>query len=177
MCGSGTLLAEALMSTCRVPSGYLRRRFGVERLPDFDPSLWLETRRELDGAVRPLERGLIGGSDASENAVRAARTNCALLPGGENVTVVRRRFESIERLENVTIVCNPPYGRRIGERADMPAFMTAFGDFLKQRCTGSTAYIYVGDRSLLKHVGLRTAWKRPLPTGGLDGRLARYDLY
>jgi putative N6-adenine-specific DNA methylase len=177
MCGSGTLLAEALMSTCRVPSGYLRRRFGVERLPDFDPSLWLETRRELDGAVRALEPGLIGGSDASGEAVRAARANCALLPGGNSVTVVRRRFESIERLDNTTIVCNPPYGRRIGASDAMPAFMRAFGDFLKQRCTGSTAYIYVGDRSLLKHVGLRTAWKRPLPTGGLDGRLARYDLY
>ena len=29
MCGSGTLLAEALMHYCRIPAGYLRKRFGL----------------------------------------------------------------------------------------------------------------------------------------------------
>ncbi|MDA1334282.1 MAG: class I SAM-dependent RNA methyltransferase, partial [Bacteroidetes bacterium] len=52
-----------------------------------------------------------------------------------------------------------------------------FGDFLKQRCTNSTAYIYVGKPELLKLVGLRTKWKRELVNGALEGRLAKYELY
>jgi putative N6-adenine-specific DNA methylase len=44
---------------------------------------------------------------------------------------------------------------------DMAEFMKDFGDFLKQRCTGSTAYVYFGNRELIKKLGLRTARKKP----------------
>ena len=42
MCGSGTLLAEALMHYCRIPSGYLRgkKATGVRFLPDYDAAVW-----------------------------------------------------------------------------------------------------------------------------------------
>jgi putative N6-adenine-specific DNA methylase len=30
---------------------------------------------------------------------------------------------------------------------------------------------------MLKHIGLRPSWKRPLANGGLDGRLAKFDLF
>ncbi len=59
----------------------------------------------------------------------------------------------------------------------MGAFMKDFGDFLKQRCKGSDAYIYLGDAELVKHVGLKAAFKKPLRNGGLDGRLVKYELY
>jgi putative N6-adenine-specific DNA methylase len=177
MCGSGTLLAEALMRHCRVPSGYLRDRFGFERLPDFDESVWREVKREANAGIRSLAAGNISGGDASAGAVRAARANCRLLPGGDRINVLKRRFEDIDSLEGVTIVCNPPYGLRLGRKDAMPEFMKRFGDFLKQRCTGSNAYVYLGHRELIKHVGLRASWKRPLPTGGLDGRLVKYELY
>ena len=36
MCGSGTLLCEAMMHYCRIPAGFLRKKFGLESLPDFD---------------------------------------------------------------------------------------------------------------------------------------------
>ncbi len=51
------------------------------------------------------------------------------------------------------------------------------GDFLKQRCRGSSAYVYFGDPGLIPAIGLRPAWKRPLKNGALDGRLARFDIY
>jgi putative N6-adenine-specific DNA methylase len=51
------------------------------------------------------------------------------------------------------------------------------GDFLKQRCKGSTAFIYFGERKYIKTIGLKPTWKKPLSNGGLDGRLAMYELY
>lgn len=51
------------------------------------------------------------------------------------------------------------------------------GDFLKQRCTGSTAFLYAGKPKLLKSVGLRSDFKNELVNGAMEGRLARYDLY
>jgi len=38
-------------------------------------------------------------------------------------------------------------------------------------------YIYFGDRRFIKNIGLKPAWKRPLKTGGLDGRLVKYELF
>ncbi len=177
MCGSGTILCEALMRFCRVPSGYLRTRFGFSSLPDFDEAAWRATKRQADTAIRMLPKDLIRGSDASGQAVRAARGNLAKLPGGRMVTVEARRFESIDRVDGATIVTNPPYGLRIGKRDAMPEFMRAWGDFLKHRCAGSSAFIYYGDRELLKSLGLRPAWKKPLANGGLDGRVVRVDLF
>ncbi len=177
MCGSGTLLCEALMRHCRVPAGFLRERMGFEFLPDHDAALWKKMRGEIDAAVRGLPEGLIRGSDADGAAVRAARANLSRLPGGRGVRVERGRFEDIERIEGETIVCNPPYGLRIGRRDAMPEFIGAFGDFLKRRCAGSTAFVYFGNREFVKSVGLRPAWKKPLANGGLDGRLLRFDLF
>ena len=80
-------------------------------------------------------------------------------------------------LRDRVIVCNPPYGIRLTSPNGMEAFYRALGDFLKRRCAGSTAFIYFGDRVMLKHIGLKPAWKRPLKNGGLDGRLAKFELY
>jgi putative N6-adenine-specific DNA methylase len=177
MCGSGTLLCEALMHYARIPAGYLRPRFGFERLPGFDAAAWRQVRAAQDARIRPVPDGLLGGSDRSPEAVDAARRNAANLPGGDHVAVSARDFRSLPPLTGHVVVCNPPYGLRLGRGEDLRAFYRAFGDFLKQRCTGSSAYVYFGKRELLKHIGLHPAWKKPLVSGALDGRLAKFDLY
>ncbi len=177
MCGSGTLLCEALMRYCRVPAGYLRTAFGFEFLPDFDRGLWTRIRKQADREIRELPPGLISGSDSSGESVAAARVNSGRLPGGRNIVLHKKRFQDIPGLRNTTIVTNPPYGIRLSRKQDMAAFMKEFGDFLKKKCTGSKAYIYFGDRGLIKSVGLHTSWKRALKNGPLDGRLVEYELY
>jgi putative N6-adenine-specific DNA methylase len=180
MCGSGTLLCEAALRYCRVPPGYLRarggNRFGFERLPGFDSAVWEAVRRTEDGSIRQLPEGLIGGSDASAEAVAAARTNAGVLPGGDRISLKKSKFQDLPPFENATLICNPPYGLRIGH-SSVGDLIGQFGDFLKQRCKGSEAYVYFGKRELIKRVGLRTSWKKPLKTGALDGRVVKYELY
>jgi putative N6-adenine-specific DNA methylase len=177
MCGAGTLLAEAYMHFCRIPAGYLRKRYGCERLPDFDPVLWQRVKKEAEQAIRVSPVGLIAGSDMASEAVAAARANLAVLPSGDRVRLAVRRFEQLEGIENAVIVSNPPYGLRLKQGEEMAVFMRGLGDFLKRRCTGSTAYLYLGRRELVKSVGLRPAWKKPLKNGGLNGLLVKYELY
>lgn len=195
MCGSGTLLCEAAMHLGRIPAGFLRNSRGFERLPDFDASLWKKTKAAADAAIRPLPAGRIAGSDVSPDAVRATRTNLETLlqgragalravpgnaPGGRvppQIQIECRDFRQIERLENTTIVVNPPYGVRLGDRAEAEALLKEFGDFLKQRCTGCTAYVYAGDRALLKKIGLKPEWKKELNNGGLEGMLGKFAMY
>ncbi|MBW1899312.1 MAG: class I SAM-dependent RNA methyltransferase, partial [Deltaproteobacteria bacterium] len=61
MCGSGTLLCEALMRYCNIPSGIFRNKFGFEFLPDFDGSIWKQVKKEADASIRELPQGLIAG--------------------------------------------------------------------------------------------------------------------
>lgn len=192
MCGSGTLLCEAAMSYCRIPAGYLRKnRWGFERLPDFDSKVWKKVKEDADSNMRPLPAGLLFGSDISRDAVRATRTNleelfgatgapCTLNAPGGRVPPVALECKNVfdyPTLKNADIVVNPPYGVRLGDRESAEKLMKDFGDFLKQRCTGCTAYVYAGDRQLLKKVGLKPQWKKELNNGGLEGILGKIDLY
>ena len=177
MCGSGTLLCEALMRYCNIPSGIFRKKFGFECLPDFDGSIWKQVKKEADTSIRELPQGLLAGSDLSEEAVAAARINIMGLSYGKHVSVERADFRALPVIEGQVIVTNPPYGIRMKEDEDLETFYKDLGDFLKQKCKGSTAYIYFGERRHIKKIGLKESWKKPIKTGGLDGRLVKYEMY
>ncbi|MFO7989791.1 MAG: THUMP domain-containing protein [Desulfotignum sp.] len=177
MCGSGTLLAEALMMYCRIPAQVFRTRFGFERLPDFDSRLWEEIRQAAEQNIRPLPPGLIAGSDMSEQAVTAAKTNLMGLHHGADVTVTQSDFREIPGIEDSLIVTNPPYGIRMGKDRDMKQFYQNLGMFLRERCRRSSALVFFGDPRYIKHVPLAPSWKEPLTIGGLDGKLVKYQLF
>ncbi len=175
-CGSGTILCEAFMKTAQIPAAYLRKKFGLLRLPDFDPAVWNQVRTGANGAIRQPSAP-IGGSDIDAQAVQSVRANRALLPGGDAIKVRRADFHDLEGFADTAIVTNPPYGIRLGDTEGTALLLKEFGDFLKQKCTGSTACIYFGDAALAKKLGLKPEWKQPLRAGGLDGVLCKYALY
>jgi len=166
-CGSGTLLAEAVMSYCRIPASYLHSRFGFMQLPDYDAALW--QRVKADVHIRPLPRGLILGSDIDPRAIEAARANLAKLPHGDAVSLKVMDFRKLPPQPGVTIVANPPYGVRL-KRDNLEQLYRDFGGYLR-RCPGSTSYVYSADVELLKCINLRPRWSKPLNNGGLDGTL------
>lgn len=177
LCGSGTLLCEAYLHATKTPPAIFRAKFGFEKLPDFNNSLWQKVRQEAMENILPIERGLISGSDVSKDAVNSALKNCSVIDTNNAITIKQVNMFDIHEIKNKTIVCNPPYGIRLKPNEDLSGFYKQLGDFLKQKCSGSTAYIYFGDRKYLKTIGLKASMKLPLSNAGLDGRLARFDLY
>jgi putative N6-adenine-specific DNA methylase len=176
-CGSGTLLCEAFMKAGNIPAAYLRHKFGFLRLPDFDAAVWNQVKTKANNETIDVPEDLIKGSDISADAAKAVRTNRNTLPEIGTIKVRRSDFQSLEGFSNTTIVTNPPYGIRLGNTAEVAGLLKEFGDFLKQKCTGSTAFIYYGDKTLVKKLGLKPEWKHPLRAGGLDGMLCKYELY
>ena len=51
------------------------------------------------------------------------------------------------------------------------------GDFLKQKCSGYTGYIFTGNPDLAKKVGLKTKRRIPFFNGAIECRLLEYELY
>ncbi len=177
MCGSGTLLCEALMLSSNIPNGIFRKKFGFKTLPDFNESLWTKVKEEADSRIKKTKKGMISGSDISEAAVSSAKTNLFGIHYGNNVEVVQKKFEDIESIKDAIIVINPPYGIRLLKDQNLDSFYKSLGDFLKQKCKGSSAYIYFGDTKYIKSMGLKSTWKKILKLGQLDGRLVKYELF
>jgi putative N6-adenine-specific DNA methylase len=176
-CGSGTLLCEAFMKAGNIPAAYLRRKFGFLRLPDFDATVWNQIKTKANNETVEVPEDLIKGSDISADAIKAVRVNRNELPELGTIKVRRADFHDLEGFSNTTIVTNPPYGIRLGNTEQVADLLKEFGDFLKQKCTGSSAFVYYGDKTLAKKLGLKPEWKHPLTAGGLDGVLCKYELY
>ncbi|KUO62104.1 hypothetical protein APF79_03810 [bacterium BRH_c32] len=177
MCGSGTIVCEALMSYCRIPAQYLRKKFGFTHLPDYDKSIWTKVKSKCDLQIRPLPNGLIKGSDKSQKIIKAAQENLSRLPYGETVEITGQPFQHITEFKDGILVTNPPYGIRLGELEEVKMLYSELGDFIKQKCTGTTAYIYTGSPQLRKNIGLRTSRRIPLVNGQLEGVLLQIDSY
>ncbi len=176
-CGSGTFLCEAFMLASGIPPTYLRNKYGFQYLPDYNSELWSKVKSEALKEIKPLPKGLISGSDISAEAVNSSKVNCSEIDKDNLIKIEQKNVFDIESIEDKVIICNPPYGVRMGRKDDLNIFYKNFGDFLKQRCKGSTAYIYFGDRKYIKNIGLKPKWKKLLSNGGLDGRLVKFELY
>lgn len=176
-CGSGTLLCEAYLHATKTPPSLMREKFGFQKLPDYNRKVWKEVKSEAEESIRAIPDGLVLGSDVSKEAVSAAEKNCEVIDKKGKIKIRQSNLFDIKELSDTTIICNPPFGIRLQKNTDLSDFYKRFGDFLKQNCTGSTAYIYFGERKYLKKIGLRASFKRPLQNGGLDGRLVKFELY
>ena len=177
MCGSGTILCEALMHYCRIPAQKLRKKFGFFHLPDFNKSVWEKFKNETDNQVRPLPKGIISGSDKSQITINIAKENLSRLSYAENVTLSAHPFQHIKQFESGILITNPPYGIRLGKRDEVENLYKELGDFLKTKCKGTSAFIYTGEPSLRKHIGLKTSKRIPLVNGKLEGVLLQIDSY
>jgi putative N6-adenine-specific DNA methylase len=179
MCGSGTILAEALMRYSKIPQGYKRKTFGCFYLPDFDSKTWQKVRKACDKKFHQCPSGLIYGSDKDKIAVKASRQNLNQIPGGLQISIERKDFRDIEKAEDHLIITNPPYGVRLDnrEKEKLQEMYRQFGDFLKQKCKGSTAYILCGDKELTKHIGLKISRRIPLFNGPIETRLVKIQVY
>ena len=177
MCGSGTILAEAFMKVCRIPAAFKKEKFGFESMPDFDPRLWTDVRLESDAARREMPERLVGGSDSDRQAIDAARRNLREIPGSRGVPLERKDFRDLPGITGATIVCNPPYGIRVGEMEETRLLYKEFGDFLKQRCQGSTAYVLCGNLELIGAIGLKPSRRFVLFNGPIECRLLKIEIY
>jgi 23S rRNA (guanine2445-N2)-methyltransferase len=184
MCGSGTILCEALMHYCRIPAQYLRKKFGFFNLPEFDKMIWNKIKDEFDNKIRPLQKNIIRGSDKSQEAIKVAKENLSHLPYSNLVELSCMPFQRVKnpaspagRFENGTLIVNPPYGMRLGEIEEVKVLYKVLGDFLKTNCTGTSAFIYTGNPELRKSIGLKTTRRIHLDNGKLEGVLLQIDSY
>ncbi|MEO1271669.1 MAG: hypothetical protein AAFX99_26560, partial [Myxococcota bacterium] len=135
MCGSGTFLIEgALMAAGRAPG--LGHTFPFEAWPVLNAQAWVRLVEEAQAAEQhPLE-GLppLQGSDRSAAAIALAQRNAARARCLEALQLTCRPVAELTPPQKGpgVVVCNPPYGKRIGSVKALVPMYQALGRSLKR---------------------------------------------
>ncbi len=178
MCGSGTLAIEAALIGMNRASGLARDTFSFTHLKMFNAELW---RRINEKAERACKKGLMGriiATDSNPEAVLAAKRNASNAGVADLIEFSVCDFaDTMVPDGGGVVVLNPEYGERMGNESNLVHVYKRIGDFLKQRCKGYTGYVFTGNLSLAKMVGLRPKRRVQFFNTTIECRLLEYELY
>lgn len=174
-CGSGTILIEAALIALGIPPGIYRNSFAFEKWSDFDRELFEQLYND-DSTERDFKFHLYG-SDKAVKAVRIAERNIKSANLQKYISVETADIKDLQpKAHDCLIVTNPPYGERLDIKNIMELYSN-FGEALKHRFSGSTAWVISSDERYLKNMGLKPSARVPLLNGALDCWFNKYELF
>ena len=171
-CGSGTIPIEAaLIAKNRAPG--LARSFSAMRWAQISPSVWDEAREEARAKEYSGDYRIVG-SDIDPHAVRLAKENAQRAGVGDLIAFETADATKFSRpTERGVIVTNPPYGERIGEKAEAETLYRAFGEAWR-RCPGWQLYLLSSHTEFERCFGTPADRKRKLYNGMIKCDLFMY---
>jgi 23S rRNA (guanine2445-N2)-methyltransferase / 23S rRNA (guanine2069-N7)-methyltransferase len=184
MCGSGTLLLEGAMMAADIAPGLARKRFGFERLRFHDGAQWQALVSDARGRAergRAAQLPEIRGYDADQAIIRRAQDNIARIGLEKIVRVSARRVSELAKpthrpLPYGLLICNPPYGERLGEKAQLRGLYRQLGEVMLAEFPGWQAAIFTSELELGKATGLRSHKRYALYNGAIATHLLLFDL-
>ena len=176
-CGSGVLLIEAALAALQQAPG-LERHFALEGWADFQPELWdkevdrARQRRRGDLTLPPLL-----GIETDPSIADQARANVEAAGLSGVIRICTGSFEAEALPEGPgVLVCNPPYGQRIGEEQELDALYSALGQFVRQEASGWHLWLLSGNPKLTGALRLKASRRIPVSNGGIDCRWLQYEI-
>ncbi|WP_158161369.1 bifunctional 23S rRNA (guanine(2069)-N(7))-methyltransferase RlmK/23S rRNA (guanine(2445)-N(2))-methyltransferase RlmL [Grimontia hollisae] len=182
MCGSGTLLIEAAMMAAQIAPGLKRKRWGFESLKSFNREIWMEVHADVTfkskkGPAKCQTRFF--GFDNDRRVLETAKANARRAGVAELIQFDLHDAAELKRPEGFEeghIICNPPYGERLGTTPGLIALYTQLGVRLKSEFKGSVASIYSGSDELLSCLCMRAESSYKLRNGALDCVMKTYQI-
>lgn len=182
MCGSGTLLIEAAMIAAEIAPGVKREYWCFEALKGFDAEAWNVIKAEARVKSRRSGKKVtvhFYGFDSDPRVIKTARDN-ARRAGVENLITFdvgdAAKLEKPENFESGVVLCNPPYGERLGSHPGLIALYSEFGVRLKSQFGGCTASIYSASDELLSCLRMRAEKQYKLNNGALPCIQKNYQI-
>ncbi|EAQ76253.1 class I SAM-dependent RNA methyltransferase [Synechococcus sp. WH 5701] len=183
LCGSGTLLIEAACRQLgRVPGldplGGVPRPQLLRHWPDFQGTLWeREVRSAQALSAAPPALAPIMGLERDADVLVQARANSVSAGVAEHVQLQQGDCRDFQPPNGPgVIVCNPPYGARLGGGEDLEGLYADLGAMLKQRCSGWSLWLLSGNPELTGALRMKARRRIPVSNGGIDCRWLNYEI-
>lgn len=182
MCGAGTLLCEAALIATNTPPGLGRGRRG-----HFSFTHWYGHRQQrFEALLDELEAQIIEpeapifGSDVDPEVLGHALRNAERAGVAEAITFAQQPISAARPPAGVdggVVLCNPPYGHRIGRPDQLEALYATLGRTLKFEFGGWDVWLLVGDGAPVRNIGMSYAARTHLRNGPIDCQLLQYEVF
>ena len=177
LCGSGTFLIEAVSMLIGIASG-MDRQFLFKNWPDFDISIW---NKELKMAqkMKPLNSKLpkIIGCEVDEMIAHSASENVRKAGLEDYIEIINCPFQECQLPPGLGfLICNPPYGKRIGDENELPNLYKQLGQYCKEKASGWELWLLSGNPKLSKYLGMKANQRFQVNNGSIDCRWLNYKI-
>lgn len=183
MCGMGTFLIEGAMMAADVAPGLKREYWGFNGWQSHVPSIW---SRLLEEAQQRAEKGLqqeplwIRGYEADPRLIQPARNNIARAGLADWVKVYQGELATFapspDKGQPGLLICNPPYGERLGDEASLLYLYQHLGERMRSQCLGWQAGVFTGAPQLGRRMGIRSHKQYAFFNGAIPCRLLMFDV-
>ena len=183
MCGSGTLLIEAAQMEAQIAPQLHRLYWGFDCWKGHNQDAWDKVKAE---AVQQAEtyfnqnpKPHFYGFDLDHRVLKKAQKNA------QNAGVahlIQWKQGDVAALKNPspdevgTVICNPPYGERLGTTPALIALYSVFGQRLKNEFGGWNASIFSSESTLLDCLRMRSHRQFKAKNGPLDCVQKNYQI-
>ena len=170
-CGAGTLVIEAAMMAANMAPGLIRNDQSLHHWAAHQPLLWEKTRALAIDAVKPITLSL-QGSDNDPELIELAHANARRAGVTDLIEFNAKELRDCKpAIEQGLLICNPPYGERLGDASALMPLYQQLGQVLHEHFQGWHAGILTSNPLLAKATGLRAKKQYTLFNGALECKL------
>lgn len=167
LCGSGTLPIEAALIGLNLAPG-ANRSFAAEKWPAVPASLWKKAREEAADLARRDRPVRTLGSDIGGGVLGLARYHARQAGVAENVFFQKLPAAELRSAQKYGyLICNPPYGERLGDRSQVERLYLEMGAAFRKLDTWSY-YVLTAHPDFERLFGRRADKKRKLYNGRIQ---------
>ncbi|MGP4957771.1 bifunctional 23S rRNA (guanine(2069)-N(7))-methyltransferase RlmK/23S rRNA (guanine(2445)-N(2))-methyltransferase RlmL [Pseudomonas helleri] len=178
MCGVGTFLVEGAMIAADIAPNLNRIHWGFDAWLGHVPAIWKKLheeateRAEIGMAKPPL---WIRGYEADPRLIQPARNNIERAGLSHWIKIYQGEVATFEprpdQNQKGLVICNPPYGERLGDEASLLYLYQNLGERLLQACLNWEAAVFTGAPDLGKRMGIRSHKQYSFWNGALPCKL------
>ena len=183
MCGSGTLLIEAAQMEAQIAPQLYRLHWGFDFWQGHNQAAWEKVKEEALALAEAKKQSESSphfyGFDLDHRVLQKAKQNAKNAGVAHLMQWQQGDVAAIKNPSpNVagTVICNPPYGERLGTTPALIALYSVFGQRLKQQFAGWNASIFSGEPSLLDCLRLRSHRQFKAKNGPLNCVQKNYQI-
>ncbi len=175
MCGSGTFLIEAVNQFLGVPIN-IDQVYLFENWLDFREDIYLNEKNKAKNKIINYEKlPTIIGCEINKKVFEQANINISLAGLENYIELINNDFLALQlRCIPGIIICNPPYGKKLGDENELICLYEQMGIFLKKNFSGWEFWLLSGNAKLTKYLKMKSSLKIPVSNGGIDCRWIKY---